>query len=322
MRAVLAPVPGGIEALEIHELPDPVAGPGEVLIEVAAAGLNRTDVIQRKGRSNLPPGASAVLGLEVSGIVLQVGDEVSGFAPGDRVVALTDSGGYATLLAVPASQVAPVPAGVDLIDAAGIPEVAATVVLNLWMLGRYRAGERVLVHGGTGGVGSFAIQLLKAQGAFVAVTAGSDAKCAAALELGADAAVNYREAEFAKVLDGGVDLILDTVAGPYLEQNLAVLRTNGRIITIGRQGGNQATLDFQVLMAKKASLIGSLLRNRTPEEKAEIMRRTVELCWPLYESGTLRPVIGGIFPLDQVREAHSYFDSGQHQGKILLDCRN
>lgn len=322
MRAVLAPNPGGVEALEIHQLDDPRPGPGEVLIRVAAAGLNRTDVLQRKGRANLPPGASKVLGLEASGTVLEIGAEVSNVAVGDQVVALTDSGGYATHLLVPAAQVAPLPTGIDLIEAGGIPEVAATVVLNVWMLGNFHSGESVLIHGGTGGVGSFAIQLLKAHGATVFVTAGSEEKCQAARDLGADVAVNYRTEDFAQVLarHGGADIVLDTVAGPYLAQNLAVLKTHGRIITIGRQGGGEASLDFKVLMAKKASLIGSLLRNRTPQEKAQILERTVQVAWPPLVSGKVRTVTDRVFTLDEVREAHTYFDSGQHRGKILLDC--
>lgn len=323
MHAVRVQTPGGPEALVLQELPTPAPGAGEVLIRIAAAGLNRTDVLQRKGRANLPPGATDVLGLEVSGHIEALGAGVTGVAVGDAVVALTDSGGYATHLVVPRAQVAPVPHGLDLVAAAGLPEIAATVVSNVLMTGRYALGESVLIHGATGGVGSFAIQLLKALGATVFATAGTDEKCETARNLGADVAINYRTESFAEVVQnhGGADIILDTVAGPYLEANLEALKTHGRMITIGKQGGASGTLDFTALMKKKATISGSLLRDRTAEEKAGIMARTVSVVWPLIESGGISVVVDSVFPLAEVSAAHEYFDGGTHVGKVLLDSR-
>lgn len=323
MRAVIVETPGGPEGLAIHERAIPQPSSNEVLIRVAAAGLNRTDVIQRGGRANLPEGASDILGLEVSGTIAQLGSDVSGISVGDEVVALTDSGGYAEYVAVPAGQVAPVPPGLDLLDAAGIPEVAATVVLNVLLNGRYQEGETVLVHGGTGGIGALAIQLVKALGGTVFATAGNAGKCAQALSWGADAAINYREEEFdQRVQDlGGADIILDTVAGSYLQRNLNALKPGGRMITIGKQGGASDTLDFSMLMKKKLTLIGSLLRDRTPEEKARIMEETTRIVWPLLDDGKIQTTTDRVFALSEVVAAHEYFDSGQHIGKVLLDCR-
>jgi putative PIG3 family NAD(P)H quinone oxidoreductase len=324
MRAVIVETPGGPEGLAIHERAIPQPSSNEVLIRVAAAGLNRTDVIQRGGRANLPEGASDILGLEVSGTIAQLGSDVSGISVGDEVVALTDSGGYAEYVAVPAGQVAPVPPGLDLLDAAGIPEVAATVVLNVLLNGRYQEGETVLVHGGTGGIGTLAIQLVKALGGTVFATAGNAGKCAQALSWGADAAINYREEEFdQRVQDlGGADIILDTVAGSYLQRNLNALKPGGRMITIGKQGGASDTLDFSMLMKKKLTLIGSLLRDRTPEEKARIMEETAKIVWPLLDDGKIQTTTDRVFALSEVVAAHEYFDSGQHIGKVLLDCRS
>lgn len=323
MRAVVVGTPGGPEALEIQQFPEPGITENNVLIRVTGAGLNRTDVIQRGGRANLPPGASKILGLEVSGTITQMHPSVTGFELGQEVVALTDSGGYAEVIAVPAGQVAPVPQGLDLLESAGIPEVAATVVLNVLVTGKFRAGESVLIHGGTGGIGSFAIQLIKAMGGEVVVTAGSDEKCAQAASLGADLAINYRTQVFDEVIGerGGVDIILDTVAGAYLQQNLNALKTGGRMTTIGKQGGASATLDFTMLMKKKLTLSGSLLRDRTPEEKSQIMDLTVKTVWPLLESGDIVTSTDKVFALDDVVAAHQYFDAGKHHGKILLDCR-
>lgn len=324
MRAVIVETPGGPEGLAIHERAIPQPSSNEVLIRVAAAGLNRTDVIQRGGRANLPEGASDILGLEVSGTIAQLGSDVSGISVGDEVVALTDSGGYAEYVAVPAGQVAPVPPGLDLLDAAGIPEVAATVVLNVLLNGRYQEGETVLVHGGTGGIGALAIQLVKALGGTVFATAGSAGKCARVRSWGADAAINYREEEFdQRVQDlGGADIILDTVAGSYLQRNLNALKPGGRMITIGKQGGASDTLDFSMLMKKKLTLIGSLLRDRTPEEKARIMEETAKIVWPLLDDGKIQTTTDRVFALSEVVAAHEYFDSGQHIGKVLLDCRS
>ncbi|MGH3654712.1 NAD(P)H-quinone oxidoreductase [Glutamicibacter sp.] len=324
MQAVVVGIPGGPEGLEVQAREIPRPGEYEVLIRVAAAGLNRTDVIQRGGRANLPEGATDILGLEVSGTVEQLGSGVCGFAVGDEVVALTDSGGYAQYVAVPEAQVAPAPQGLGLVEAAGIPEVAATVVLNILINGRYREGETVLIHGGTGGIGAFAIQLVKALGGTVYATAGSAEKCAQAMAWGADIAINYREENFDERVQhlGGADIILDTVAGSYLQRNLTALKSGGRMITIGKQGGASDTLDFSMLMKKKLTLIGSLLRDRTPAEKARIMEETTRIVWPLLADGKIKTTTDRVFPLSEVVAAHTYFDSGRHLGKVLLDCRS
>lgn len=314
--------PGGPETLCLEELADPVPEAGEVLINVAAAGLNRADALQRRGRYNLPPGAGDIFGMEVSGQIAGLGPGVTGFKAGDDVVALLASGGYASLVVVPAGQVLPVPSGIGLIDAAGIPEVAATLISNVVMTGWFQKGETVLIHGATGGIGTFGIQLVKAMGGRVAVTASSSEKLAAARVLGADVLINYETEDFAHVLNGlgGADIILDTVAGPYLDRNLQALAPFGRIVTIGMQGGAEGQLDFSKLMKKKGSVHGTLLRDRPSWQKAEIMSRTQEIVWPLIESGAIRIATDTIFALSDVASAHAYFDSGNHVGKVILDC--
>ena len=314
---------GGPETLVVEELPDPVPGPGDVLIEVTAAGLNSADILQRLGRANLPLGASNIFGMEVSGTVIEVGVSTSGIAVGDKVVALLDSGGYATKVAAPAGQVLPLPQNVDLMTGAGIPEVAATLVSNVCMLAGYKSGETVLIHGASGGIGTFGIQFLKALGARVAVTASTSKKLQHAKDLGADIRINYRKDDFAAVMEaaGGADIILDTVAGPYLPSNIRALTTFGRIVTIGRQGGAEGTLDFASLMKKKATVSGTLLRDRPAQQKAEIMRQTQSSVWPLLESGAIRTRVDRTFPLSDVANAHAHFGSKEHIGKVLLDCR-
>ncbi|MFD1214150.1 NAD(P)H-quinone oxidoreductase [Arthrobacter sp. GCM10027362] len=323
MRAVRSRTAGGPETLAVEELPDPVPAAGEVLIDVAAAGLNRADSLQRRGRANLPPGASDIFGMEVSGTVAEPGPGTGDFRRGEEVVALLDSGGYATRVAVPAAQVLPVPRGIGVIDAAGLPEAAATLVSNLCMAARFRAGETVLIHGATGGIGTFGIQLVKALGGRAAVTASSPAKLDAAAKLGADILINYTAEDFAQVMAeaGGADIVLDTVAGPYLNRNLQALAPCGRIVTIGMQGGSQGHLNFAMLMKKKASVTGTLLRDRPAEQKAGIMAATRRLVWPLLESGDITVTTDRVFPLSQVARAHEYFDSKDHVGKVLLDCR-
>lgn len=315
-------VPGGPETLCVEELADPVPEAGEVLIDIAAAGLNRADALQRRGRYNLPPGAGDIFGMEVSGRIAGLGPGVTGFRTGDDVVALLASGGYASLVAVPAGQLLPVPSGVGIIDAAGIPEVAATLVSNVVMTGSFQEGATVLIHGATGGIGTFGIQLVKAMGGRVAVTASTPEKLEAARALGADILINYTTEDFADVVDGlgGADIILDTVAGPYLDRNLQALAPFGRIVSIGMQGGAEGPLDFSKLMKKKASIHGTLLRDRPAWQKAEIMTRTREIVWPLIETGAIRITTDTIFPLSDVASAHAYFDSGNHVGKIILDC--
>lgn len=323
MYAVRFRQAGGPETLSVEELPDPVPGPGDVLINITAAGLNRADALQRRGQYNLPPGASSIFGMEVSGTIAQLGPGTGGFAVGDEVVALLASGGYATKVTVPAGRVLPAPRGIGLLEAAGIPEVAATVVSNVCMLGRFRPGETVLIHGATGGIGTFGIQLLKALGGRVAVTASTPEKLETARQLGADILINYREQDFGEVMEaaGGADVVLDTVAGPYLPANLRALAPFGRIITIGRQGGTEGRLDFAALMKKKASIAGTLLRDRPAQQKAEIMRETHATVWPLLESGAVTSRTDRVFALSDVARAHESFESKGHVGKILLDCR-
>lgn len=323
MRAVQFRQAGGPETLAVEELPDPVPGPGEVLIDIVSAGLNRADALQRRGRYNLPEGASNIFGLEVAGIVSGVGAGVEGFTFGDEVVAILDSGGYATKVAAPAGQVLRLPAGIDLLEAGGLPEVAATLVSNICMVGRFQPGETVLIHGATGGIGTFGIQLVKALGGRVAVTASTPAKLEAARALGADLLINYESEDFAEVLaaEGGADVILDTVAGAYLPANIRALATYGRIVTIGMQGGAQGTLDFAQLMKKKASVTGTLLRDRPADQKAQIMREVHRLVWPLLESGAISMTTDRVFLLAEAAQAHAYFESKGHVGKLLLDCR-
>jgi len=303
--------------LALSEVPDPVPAEGEVLVDVAAAGLNRADVMQRRGFYPPPPGASEYLGLEVSGRIAEAGH---GFRKGQEVVALLAGGGYAERVAVPAGQVIPVPEGVDLVSAAGLPEVAATVYSNVFMIAGLKAGETLLVHGGAGGIGAMAIQLAKALGARVIATAGSAAKCERILELGADEAVNYREQDFVGAAQrfGGADVILDVMGGSYLARNLEALALGGRLVVIGLQGGSAAELDLAALMGKRASVIGTTLRSRPVDEKAAVMEQVRRVVWPLIAQGAIKPSIGATFPLDQARQAHDYFDSGEHQGKVLL----
>jgi NADPH2:quinone reductase len=323
MRAVRYKSAGGPDTLAVEELNDPVPAFGEILIDVAAAGLNRADSLQRQGQYNLPPGASSIFGMEVSGTVSGLGPAAKGFEVGDEVVALLASGGYATRVAVPAAQVLPVPQGIGLTDAAGIPEVAATLVSNICLTGRFQRGETVLIHGATGGIGTFGIQLVKALGGRAAVTASNPAKLEAARKLGADILIDYTAEDFAEVLTaaGGADIILDTVGGPYLGRNVQALAPFGRIVTIGTQGGKEGTLNFSALMKKKASVTGTLLRDRTAEQKAEIMDHTHRIVWPLLESGAITVTTDCVFPLSEVAAAHTHFDSKGHVGKVLLDCR-
>lgn len=294
---------------------------GEVLIDVVAAGLNRADVQQRQGHYPPPAGAPEYPGLEVSGRVADAGG--SGFAVGDEVVALLAGGGYAERVAVPAGQVLPVPAGVDLVAAAALPEVVATVYSNLFLTARLQPGERVLIHGGSGGIGTMAIQLALAFGAIPFVTAGSAAKLEVARSLGAAVCINYRDqdfvAEVAAATGGkGVDVILDVVGAKYLARNVEALATGGRLVVIGLQGGATAELNLGALMTKRASVAGTTLRGRPVAEKATIMAAVLDHVWPLIASGAVTGMVDRTFPLDDVVAAHRYFDSGEHTGKILL----
>ena len=325
MKAVYISEPGGPEVLEVREVQAPVAGPGEVLIDVVAAGLNRADVQQRKGFYPPPPGASEVPGLEVSGRIAGFGPGVTkAFSVGDKVVALLAGGGYAQQVAVPAGQVLRIPDGVDLVTAASLPEVAATVYSNLIMTAQLQPGETVLIHGATGGIGTMAIQLAKAVGARVATTAGNAEKVGTAKAfLGADIAINYAEENFPASLRAqnggkGADVILDVVGAKYLEQNIDALADYGRLVVIGLQGGARAELDLGQLLQKRAAIIATALRPRPMEEKTVIMNAVRDAVWPMLTDGRIRPLVAKSFPLDQVAAAHTYFDSGDHVGKVLL----
>jgi NADPH2:quinone reductase len=310
------------ERLVFENSARPVPGVGEVLIRVTAAGLNRADILQRQGRYALPAGASDVLGMELSGTVIGLGEGVESHWLGQLIVALVTSGGYATHAVVDVRTILPVPAAIDLLDAAGLVEAAATVVSNIAMVGRFHAGETVLIHGGSGGIAAFAIQFIVAMGGRVAVTGSSDEKLRYASDLGAEILINYKTEDFASRMreSGGADIILDTVAGGYLARNLEALATHGRIVTIGMQGGREDTLDFSVLTKKKAAVFGTLLRDRSIEEKQDILARTEQLAWPLLSSGKVRMTTDSVFPLREAEHAHRRMREGQHLGKILLDC--
>lgn len=316
MRAIDITAPGGPEVLEWREVPDPRPEQGEVVIEVTAAGVNRADVHQRRGFYDPPPGAPPYPGLEVSGVVAEVGDGVEGFRPGDEVCALLAGGGYAERVAVPWQQLMPVPDGVSPVRAAALPEVACTVWSNVFMLARLRRGETLLVHGGASGIGTFAVQLAKALGSRVVTTVGSAEKARRLTELGADEVVNYREEDFADRLSA--DVILDIIGAEYLAQNIRALNTGGRMVTIGLQGGAKAELDLGALLTKRASIHGTTLRARPVDEKGAIVRSVVDNVWPLVSAGALRPVVYAEVPMAEAAEAHRMLDSGEHIGKILL----
>jgi putative PIG3 family NAD(P)H quinone oxidoreductase len=325
MKAVYITEPGGPAVLEVREVDAPVPGRGEVLIDVVAAGLNRADVQQRRGHYPPPPGASEIPGLEVSGRIAGFGPGVTKpFSVGDKVVALLAGGGYAEQVAVPAEQVLRIPDGVDVVTAASLPEVAATVYSNLIMTAQLQPGETVLIHGATGGIGTMAIQLAKAFGAKVATTAGTAEKVGTAKAfLGADIAINYNEEDFPESLKRqnggkGADVILDVVGAKYLAQNVEALADYGRLIVIGLQGGVKGELDLGKLLRKRAAVVATALRPRPVEEKGAIMNAVRESVWPLIADGRIRPLVAKTFPLDQAAAAHEYFDSGDHVGKILL----
>lgn len=298
--------------LALADVPEPVPGPGEVLVDVVAAGVNRADLAQVAGHYPPPPGASELPGLEVSGRRRDTGEEV---------LALLTGGGYAETVAVPEAQLLPVPAGTDLRDAAGIPEVAATVVSNLVIEAGLRAGETLLVHGGTGGIGSVALQLAHALGARVLTTVGSPETVAAARDLGADEAWDRRTTDVREAVRsaGGADVILDVVGGPALRDNVAMLREHGRLVVIGTLGGAVGELDLGALMGRRARVIGTTLRSRGVEDKARILARTRELVWPLLADGTITVPVHGHYPLERAAEAHGVLRRGGHIGKVVLD---
>ena len=326
MTAIEIAEPGGPEQLRATTRPLPVPGAGEVLLEVAAAGVNRPDVIQRQGHYAPPPGASDIPGLEVSGRVVALGPEVSGFAVGDVVCALLTGGGYAEYCTAPAAQCLPVPAGMDVVTAAAVPETFFTVWHNVFERGALRAGESLLVHGGSSGIGTTAIQLGRAFGARVFTTAGNVEKCRACEELGAFRAIDYSREDFVAVIKEatgkkGVDVILDMVGGDYLPRNLEVLAADGRHVSIAFLKGPKATLNLMPLMLKRQTLTGSTLRPRPVAEKARIAQALRERVWPLLESGAVKVVLHRTFPLADAAEAHRLMESSAHIGKIVLTVR-
>ncbi len=315
---------GGPEVLKPAEREIPRPNPGEVLIRVEAAGVSRADVMQRQGKYPPPPGASNIPGLDVAGVIERVGDQVTNWHPGQRVCAIVSGGGYAEFCIAPAVQVLPVPDGWTTLEAATLPENLFTVFDNLVTRAGLRAGETVLIHGGASGIGSMAIMLSRAWNARPIATAGTPEKCEACRKLGAEHAINYKEADFVSEVkritaERGVDVILDMVGGAYLERNLHALAVEGRLSIVATQGGRAGQLDIGSLMIKRGKIIGSTMRNRTPEQKGEVARRLLQEIWPLLPAkDPIRPVIDAVFPLREAQKAHERLESGQHIGKIVL----
>jgi NADPH:quinone reductase len=327
MNAVEIASPGGPEVLKPTRRPVPRPGPEEVLIEVAAAGVNRPDVLQRLGRYEPPPGTSDLPGLEVAGRVVGIGAQVSGFREGDRVCALLAGGGYAEYVAAPAPQCLPIPGDLSLDEAACLPETFFTVWTNVFDRGRLQPGETLLVHGGSSGIGTTAIQMAKAFGAKVFATAGSPEKCKACEALGADRAIDYKQEDFVAVIrretDGrGVDVVLDMVGGDYIPRSLEILATEGRHVSIAFLQGSKVTLNFFPVMSKRLTLTGSTLRPRSVAQKGAIAASLREKVWPLVAEGRIRPVIHARFALAEASQAHALMESSAHIGKIVLVVRN
>lgn len=323
MKAIVFENPGGPEVLSWSEVPDPVPGDGQVLVEVAAAGVNRADLLQREGNYVPPPGASDIIGLECSGRVAALGPGVSGWAVGDRVCALLAGGGYAQKVVVPAGQLLPVPDAVTLAAAAGLPETVCTVWSNVFMAANLQPSETLLVHGGASGIGTTAVQLAKALGARVLVTVGSAEKAKACLALGADAAIEYKNEDFvARVHEltehRGADVILDCMGASYLQRNIEALAVAGRLVNIGMQGGRKGELDFGKLMQKRAAVLSTSLRARPLAEKAAIVSSVREHVWPLVNSGALRAVVDRELPMPDAAEAHRVIEASEHVGKVIL----
>ncbi|MFF7248656.1 NAD(P)H-quinone oxidoreductase [Embleya sp. NPDC008237] len=326
MYAITIAEPGGPEVLTWTEVPDEKPEPGEVLVEVAASAVNRADLLQRQGFYHPPAGASAHPGLEASGRIVEVGAGVSGWAVGDEVCALLAGGGYAERVRVPTGQLLPVPEGVDLVSAAALPEVVCTVWSNVFMVAHLRKGETFLVHGGSSGIGTMAIQLASAAGARVFATAGSAAKLARCRELGADVTINYRDEDFVarvrEATDGaGVDVILDNMGAKYLDRNVDALAVNGRLVVIGLQGGARGELDLNKLLTKRAAIAATSLRGRPTTEKSAIVAAVREHVWPLLDAGRIRPIIDRVLPVADAAEAHRVVEASGHIGKVLLKVR-
>jgi NADPH:quinone reductase len=323
MIAIAIREPGPPEVLIPIERPMPTVAGGEVLIKVAAAGVNRPDVMQRQGKYPPPPGASDIPGLELAGEIIAVADDVKAWTVGDRVCALVSGGGYAEFCSVPAPQCLPIPAGLDAVQAAAIPETFFTVWTNVFERGRLAAGESILIHGGSSGIGTTAIQLAHAFGARVLTTAGSDGKCSACRSLGAEVAINYRAADFvAAVRDAtngkGVDVVLDMVGGDYLQRNVDCLAMDGRLVQIGMLGGLQAQVNIGTVLQRRLWITGSTLRARSVAEKAVIAQAVHQRVWPMLESGKVRVLVHATYPLAQAAEAHRVMESSEHIGKLVL----
>jgi NADPH:quinone reductase len=323
VRCIEIVQPGGPDVLRLAERPDPVPAAGEVLIDVAAAGVNRPDVLQRMGSYPPPPGASDVPGLEVAGRVAAVGPGVATLRPGDTVCALVSGGGYASRCVAPAPQCLPVPAGLDLVAAAAMPETFFTVWTNVFERGALQRGETALFHGGTSGIGTTAIQLTVARGARVLATAGSDEKCRACMALGAEHAINYRTTDFVAAVHEhtagrGVDLVLDIMGGSYVPRNLSALALDGRLVQIGLLEGPAATIDLRRVLVRRLTLTGSTLRARSVDEKGRIAAALRREVWPLVEAGRVKPLVAATFPLAEAAAAHRLMESSAHIGKIVL----
>jgi NADPH:quinone reductase len=323
MRYVAVDRPGGPDVMHESTTAVPKPGSGEILVHVAAAGVNRPDILQRQGKYPPPPGASPILGLEVAGAVVAVGASVERWRVGDAVCALVAGGGYAEYCVVPEPQSLPIPVGLTAVEAAALPETYFTVWTNLFQRGHLSAGETVLIHGGSSGIGTTAIQLAHAFGARVMTTAGSAEKCQACRELGADIAINYHEDDFVRAVTDatggiGIDIILDMVGGPYVTRNVMALAVEGRLVQIAFQQGSRLELDLQPLMTKRLTITGSTLRPRSPAQKGAIARELETKVWPLLAGGTVRPVIADTFPLARAADAHRVLESGAHIGKLVL----
>ncbi len=325
MKAVLIREPGDESVLHVGETPEPRPGPNELAIAVRATALNRADLMQRQGLYPPPPGASEILGLECAGVVEQVGEEVTSWSAGDRAMALLAGGGYAETTVVDAGSAMPIPEALSFEEAAAIPEVFLTAYLNLFELGGLREGGSALVHGGGSGVGTAAIQLAKAAGARVLVTAGSAEKCERCVKIGADVAIHYREQSFLEVVSaetGGVDVVLDSIGGSYLQDNLACLTRGGRLVLIGLMGGAKAEIPLGLVLRNHLQVIGSTLRSRPAAEKAAIVRNFRTRFGAHLESGTLRPIVDRVLPLEHAADAHRLMKASDHFGKIVLQVRS
>jgi putative PIG3 family NAD(P)H quinone oxidoreductase len=325
MYAITIREPGDPEVLEWAEVADPRPGPGEVLLDVAASAVNRADLLQRQGHYPPPPGASETIGLECSGTIAELGEGVQGWSVGDEVCALLAGGGYAEKVVVPAGQLLPVPGEVDLIAAAGLPEVACTVWANVVMHAKLAEGEVLLVHGGAGGIGTHAIQVGKALGATVVVTAGSEDRLDRCRQLGADLAINYKEKDFVEVVKkdfGGANVILDNMGASYLGRNVDALQQDGRLVIIGMQGGVKGELNVGALLGKRASVFAAGLRFRPLDQKAAIVADVRERLWPLVAEGAVKPVIGQVVPMAEAASAHRALEEGSVFGKILLAAKS